>query len=329
MRIAKYPWHIGHDYELYKIPATFAVLADTHRTWPLSLRPIPPNVQFAPSIGAAEADVMILHVDQWTWDELDKRRLFEHYRDNFRGRIVVINHGCNIVDGCSSQTMQSLLGDLPMICNSPTARELWGVENSTYLRHGMTPSEWPQTNYGHNNVVVTQPAPGLHNECRNNQAILDLERDRGVKVDWIGRDRKFDAFHKYRSFLASSSIYFNPSYASANPRARTEAMLCGLAVVTTKSHDEGTYIENGRNGFASNDMDELYDYLEELLHNPRLAREIGRNGRQTAQKVFDSQLFVRRWITVLNRISVGHGIGDLALQGDTGQALDEELVPTN
>lgn len=311
LHIIKYPWHTGHDYELAKLDARFSLLYDTHRRWDVGKRPIPSNVSLITDKRSVTADLMMLHVDQWTFGQIDKRQLFLYHRKEFDGPIVVINHGTNMVDGCSSEAMQELVGDLPVVCNSPTALSLWGLKNSVYIRHGMSPEEWPKTNYGRASIVVTQPPPGLHDECRNGTAVVDFEKRENVKVDWIGRDRHFTSFDRYVKYLTSSSIFFNPSYASANPRSRTEAMLCGLAVVTTNSHDESEYIVNGENGYASNDMNELYEFLEYLVKNPGEARRLGKNGRKTAQQVFHIDRFRRRWEAVLGRVMSGSRIDDL------------------
>ena len=260
IRIGKVPWHTGHDYELSKMPVEFLVAGDTHRRWALTQRPVPPNVHFVNSDAVLAADMLILHVDQWIFQEIDKLTLFRKFL-HAKVPKVIINHGCNMVDGCSKEEMADLLGDNFVICNSSTAHRLWGLKNSVYIHHGMSPEEWPQTNYGRQNIIVTQPASKIHSAYRNNDAIMAFESISGIKVDWVGRDMKFDTFDKYRAFLAKSSVYFNPSFASPNPRARTEAMLCGLVPVTTNAHDESRYIINGENGFVSNNLEELFENL--------------------------------------------------------------------
>ena len=296
-RILKHPWHTGHDYELSKLPHDFFYLSSTPRTWAVQQRPIPPNIQWVPTHDAERTDVMILHVDQWAWQEPAKRFLFLRFRDAYEGPKIVINHGSNMVDGCSSETMADLVQGCYMVCNSPTAKELWGVPDSRYIRHGMSPEEWPQTDYARHEVLVVQAAGRMHGAVRNVEGIARVEEQ--VKINWIGRDRTFDSFNKYRHFLQSSSIFFQPSFASANPRTRTEAMLTGLAIVTTNSHGEDEYIENGVNGFCSNDFDELIEYLQYLLANPEQVRKIGQAGRQTAQEVFHIDRFVDQWNQLL------------------------------
>ena len=57
------------------------------------------------------------------------------------------------------------------------------------------------------------------------------------------------------------------------------------------------------NGFASNNMRELYDYIEFLYHNPDEAVRIGQAARKTAQEVFHIDKFVVQWNEVLEQIT--------------------------
>lgn len=303
LRIGKVPWHTGHDYELTKLPADFLVAGDTHRRWALSQRPVPGNVTFVTSGALTQADLLILHVDQWILQEIDKLSVFRRCLKLDRPK-VVINHGCNTVDGCSSSQMGELLDGQFVVCNSATAHAAWKLPNSVYIRHGMSPEEWPQTNYGRQNIVVTQPYSKIHERYRNNEAVSRFENTMKIKVDWVGRDHRFDTFDKYRAFLGKSSVYFNPSFASPNPRARTEAMLCGLVPVTTNAHGENEYIQNGVNGYCSNNMDELYHYLALLQKDPDRCRTMGAAARATAQDVFHISKFVARWHDVIARMGV-------------------------
>ena len=104
-RILKYPWHTAHAYELAKVPHDWYYLDCTYREWSLRQRPVPGNVRWVPNHHAVETDVMVLHVDHWTVDEPAKRHLFHAFKDAYSGPKIVINHGCNLVDGCSLEAM--------------------------------------------------------------------------------------------------------------------------------------------------------------------------------------------------------------------------------
>lgn len=296
-RILNYPWHTGQDYELVKLPHDFFFLSSTPRRWATVHRPVPPQIRWVPAHTSEETDVMILHLDQWSHDEISKRALFLKYKALYSGPKIVVNHGCNMVDGCSSETMRELVEGCLMVCNSCTAQDLWAVQPSVFIRHGMSPEEWPSTDYRNHNIVVTQPF-GRHPEVRNFEGIKRAERR--LPITAIGRDRKFSCFDDYRRFLQTSSIFLQPSYASANPRARTEAMLSGLAIVTTASQGEEEYIKNGENGFCSNDFDELIDFLNYLYKNPARAQQIGQEGRRFAHNFFHIDRYLEQWNSLLN-----------------------------
>jgi glycosyltransferase involved in cell wall biosynthesis len=161
----------------------------------------------------------------------------------------------------------------------------------------LAPDEWPQTNYSRGNVVAFEPPS--HRSYYNADAVDGLVEHLRIKVTRLDGGRKFQSFDAYRTFLASSAIFFNPSYAAPNLQAMIEAQLCGLVVVTTNSHDEMAYIQNGENGFTSNNMEELYAFVEFLLRNPKELRRIGANGRRTAQSFFHTDRFVAEWNRLL------------------------------
>ncbi|MEM7010860.1 MAG: glycosyltransferase [Verrucomicrobiota bacterium] len=298
-RLVKYPWHIGHDYELFKLPFDWSLLTDTSRSWASKHRQLPEHVRQIASQHADDHDLMILHVDQWILDEIEKLSLFEYWRDRFPGPKIVLNHGTPMVDGCTPEEMRQLVGDLPVVTNSPSAEQLWELPNSRWILHGFSPDEWPQTTYENEKVIVVQAYQGRHLEFRNNAAVEQAEAA-GVSIEWVGRDCKFTRFDDYRRYLGKGRIFFNPSHASPNPRTRAEAMLCGLAVVSTNCNGEAGYIENGVNGFCSNDMDELIDWLRQLQDDPELARQIGEVGRKTAQEIFHIDRFQEDWIALVD-----------------------------
>lgn len=309
LAILKYPWHTGHDYELLKLPHRFYLLQNTFKDWSLSQRNFPKSATPLESLFALspheKLDLAILHLDQWSFHENSKRLLFEKIKADFSGPKIVINHGSNMVDGCSSEKMQELCEGCWVVCNSPTAWQRWKLPNSVYIRHGMDIEEWPETDYFLNNIVLTAPSAPRHLLNRNQLGI-----DRALKhfpIDWINKNPKFSSEKQYKNFLSHSSIYLNLSYGSAMPRSRTEAMLCGLAIVTTANHNESDFIENGRNGFASNDEDELIEFTRELKKDPSRIKKMGQAGRETARSYFSHQQFAQSWQLLLEKVTTFGG----------------------
>jgi len=300
-----FPGQGGEDYELFKLPFEWSLVCDAGERWPWRRRPLPAHVRAIAHREIPDHDLLILKVNQWTLDEVDRRNRFDYWRENFPGPKIVICRGSNLVDGNSSEAMREWLGDLPVVVTSPIAKEKWGFPNSRFIMHGFSPEEWPATDYSEPRVAVLQRyRPQRHESARNVEAIEQAERE-GVTLIWAGRDVAFPDFDSYREFLSHGSIYFNPSTALANPRARAEAMLCGLAVVTTASHGEESYLVNGFNGFASNDVDELIDYLKKLQEDPALTKNLGQAGRNTARREFHIDRYRAEWTHLVGEVLAG------------------------
>jgi glycosyltransferase involved in cell wall biosynthesis len=234
--------------------------------------------------------------------------------DRFRGPKIIVNHGCNMVDGCSAERMRELVGQHIMVSRTDTAAQLWNVDRSHVVTAGLTASEWPETDYSRGNVVMLRPCG--HAQFYNAAAAPEIERRIARKVNWLGTGPRFANFDAYRSLLTSSSIYFNHCYAVPAPQAMLEAQLCGLAIVTTDRHGESSYIVNGENGFVSNDMEALLAHVRFLGEHPQELQRIGANGRTTAQRIFGSERFLAEWEALLAEAVSGAQLGVIAGAGE-------------
>jgi len=92
-----------------------------------------------------------------------------------------------------------------------------------------------------------------------------------------------------------SRVFLNTSLISPVPTSLLEAMSCGCAVVTTATCMIPEIIENGKNGYMSNDPKELRSFVDKLLADESLAEEIGNNARETILKEFSIEEFVENW----------------------------------
>ena len=90
-------------------------------------------------------------------------------------------------------------------------------------------------------------------------------------------------------------VFFNSSTRSPIPTSLLEAMSCGCAVVSTATCMIPYVIENGVNGFVSNDESELRKYLELLLEDKELRKNIGQQARKTILTDFAEDKFINNW----------------------------------
>tara|TARA_A100000172_G_C3005324_1_gene97758 strand:- start:506 stop:712 length:207 start_codon:yes stop_codon:yes gene_type:complete len=57
-------------------------------------------------------------------------------------------------------------------------------------------------------------------------------------------------------------------------------------------------INNGENGFMSNDPNELRKYVNNLLQDEEMAKEVGENARKTIVEKFGLKNFIENWNTL-------------------------------
>lgn len=125
----------------------------------------------------------------------------------------------------------------------------------------------------------------------------------GWWLRWVGNPYARVRFAAYRRLVQDFVAYFNPTRHSPMPRARAEAMLSGLAVVTTNHHDEERFIDNEVDGFWSNDVDQLVDYLRHVVRDPAAARKVGERGRAKATQVFALSRYLDAWRGLLRELT--------------------------
>ncbi|MBW2078875.1 MAG: glycosyltransferase [Deltaproteobacteria bacterium] len=354
LRIATYRWHVGHQYDLWKLPYDFSLfygLSGITANWDYSKRPLPDNASFIRIAPKGETpnlkdyDMAILHFDEFCLrPELSSGRVsqcwgnqFKYMMENFPGPKVAICHGtplfigaCNedyseadvgkVTDTYREEIVQ-YLGDTLVVCNSYQAQEEWKFKNSIVIWHGFDPLMYPPSQ--HNEKVISIPgdikarphyrglnfyrsvlrkvhsqfdilADGMPNSVRKpplNKEYYKTENEWGLAN-----------FLNYTHFLSSYGIFFNPTMKSPMPRTRGEALMAGLALVTTSNHDAKSFIDHGYNGFLSDDVVECSLILQELIENKSLRRKVGEKGRELAIDLFHVNRFLTDWQNVVQRV---------------------------
>ena len=90
-------------------------------------------------------------------------------------------------------------------------------------------------------------------------------------------------------------FFFNPIRYTSLPLALVEAMAVGMPIVALATTEVPTVVENGVNGYVSNDLDYLADRMTHLLSNRREAVRMGRRSREMARERFSIERFSRDW----------------------------------
>ena len=116
-----------------------------------------------------------------------------------------------------------------------------------------------------------------------------------VVGDTPGLSEPAGSIEELAAFYAGSRIFLNTSTISPVPTSLLEAMACGCAIVSTSTCMIPEIIQNGVNGFISNDEDELREYLVTLLNDEDLAKDMGAKARQTVIEKFSEDAFINNW----------------------------------
>lgn len=318
IRIFGVPWHAANQYEMLKLadkyPVEFTYLINNVRRWSKKVpRPIPEHLKWATYYEKGKYDLAILHIDQQAADPaIGKGQLYRQLNEVITDiPKIVINHGTPmwdenftedlVINGGTVHTsrgprqmegIKTIVGDNFMVVNSYTAVERWGWGYP--LIHGMSPEEWWDLPKEPRVTVVIGPG-GL--DKYYNRTLLSYIKARvkeksGLDVQHVSVNAltgfENPSFDDYREFLGKSLLFVNPTLDSPMPRSRTEAMLSGCLVLSSKYHGFEEYIEHGVDGFVVPDNPLSYaETIDQLLNNHyEEVVEMGQRGKLKAQKLF-------------------------------------------
>lgn len=326
LKVFSVPWHVGHQHSLAQLPwmGSYEFLINPYRVWGTQSRPFPKNAKWVTHFKQNYYDLAILHIDQQSiydpekGDRIHKGKLFMEVRKVIGNDcpVVVINHMTPFHDKYESpyvvNFIKKMVGNDLMICNSYEAAKQWGWGETVI--HGLDADEWYDLPKEPRAITVLSPA-GMEKAYRRIflTTVKRLLDEMGVPFSWVGVDTKMNSFEDYRRYLGSSLVYFNPTWQSPRPRARTEAMLSGCCIITTPYQDADTFIEDGVNGFLtrgkqynSSEMDnpEITAKLIKrlVLDEPELALKVGQVGKETAKKLFNKKTFEKQWEAILAKL---------------------------
>lgn len=331
--------HLANNYEILKLAQTYDIkfyyLENNIRRWSkFSPRPEPSTwlnkdqFEWVQYYEPGKYDLAMLHVDQQHVDpNIGKGWLYRDLNETIQDiPKMVINHGTPMWDEVYTEDMvvnggeivsergttkligmKEKIGDNFMIVNSYEAVERWGWGYP--LIHGLDPDEWwdlpkePQ--------VAMMVSPGGLDKYYNRQLITALKgrlkEKTGLDLIHITVSHKCHDWDEYRDLLGRSLIYINPTLDSPMPRARTEAMLSGCCVLTSKYHGASDFIEHGKEGFIVPDNPLSYaETVYQLInYHYQEALAIGQAGKKRAKELFNKERYQKDLYDLIVRVANG------------------------
>lgn len=310
------------------------------QNWELRHRPVPNNIRFRSreELDLRDFDLAILHFDENVLaPELtngviggDWGKSFQWFQQNvhlpkvaichgtpqFYGQYDINYHGGDLMHVMVDERRRlvDFLGDVLVITNSYQAQREWGFRNSKVIWHGFDPTEFPPSTYEKGIVspfgALVLSRPHYRGFFIYEKVFTDFPMHFAPStlhvpdpdILYEGNSYAIGKFQNYVNELRRYSVYFNPTLRSPMPRARGEAMLCGLVTVSAKNHDVEMFIKNGINGFYAEDADELRDQLLFLMKSPSTIRKIGVEGRRTAADVFNHDRYLAEWEETISKL---------------------------
>jgi glycosyltransferase involved in cell wall biosynthesis len=304
--ILTFPTHERYETQLCKTGHNFYSLNITNaKKWNDAQTPVPNNYYILPENELCDYinyDFILVQSKFWQY------KLAKQVNQTLGLPIIILEHTIPTPQTIREDQllfMKQMLGDLNVFI-SEYSRDAWDInDNTTIIHHGLDTETFKNTNTKKNKHVLTVANDFANRDyCLNYSGWQRITENLPVRL--VGDSKGLsdpaksveDLVHEYNQCY----VYLNTSTFSPIPMSLLEAMSCGCAVVSTATCMIPEIIQNGINGFISNDENEIRKYINNLLENEDLRNTIGKNARQTIVEKFSERDFIEKWNSVFDNI---------------------------
>lgn len=313
LKILTFNWHEPYLCLLSKIGHEFLVIEPEIgpgkiRKWDQNMRPLPENIRLMSleeareQLDHNEIDLIIAHNVK---DLIELKNYSLPKILVFHNRLTTeIDLGKGRVDREDYfAKIQPIIGPVKKVFISQSKRKDWGLEGKVILP-GLDVSEFD---------AYTGRDPSIlrvGNQLKERDLMLGYTASQQVTEGFstvtlgmnpsIPNARLSKGFQDLKDHFSRCRVYLNTTvddYEDGYNLAMLEAMATGMPVVSTSNRTSP--IENGVNGYISNDIETLRASVAELLKNPDKAREMGQRAKETVQKRFGVTAFLKSWAEVI------------------------------
>lgn len=318
LKILSFNWHEPYLCLLSKIGHEFLVIepevgGGNIRKWDQNMRPLPKNVRLL-SIEAAKEEL-----DQNAVDLIIAHNVKDliELKDYTLPKILVFHNRLSTeIDLGNGKVdredylakIQPFFQQTKKVFISESKKRDWKMDGKVILP-GLDVSEY-DTYTGEKSAVLR-----VGNLFKERDLMLGYSKSQKVVEGFpritlgvnpsIPSSRLSKGFQDLRDHYSQCRVYLNTTvdgYEDGYNLAMLEAMATGMPVIST--FNRTSPIENGVNGYISDDIESLRSSVAELLENHEKAQEMGLKARETVQTRFGLTAFLKSWTEVIQETIV-------------------------
>jgi glycosyltransferase involved in cell wall biosynthesis len=313
LNIVTWPTHENVDSLFSKIGHNvYAVQRKDWKAWNTRYRPVPDNFILL------DKDLGENGLPHWVdFDLVLAQNVAAHGKEAYdiaatlNIPLVILQHCLpphDLSDAEKAQVRNSFPGATNVFI-SEMSRQAWGFDetNAYVIRHTVDFDLFqPDPKIERGNYILS-----VANQFRERDYYLNFQGWArcidGLPVRLVGDNPGLSQSAKDVDELAQeyqrASIFFNSSTISPIPSSLLDGAAAGCAIVSTSTCQIPSFFTHKEDAFLSNDEKELRYYLEELLNNPSLARDMGEKARERIMKECDPVRYKSNWNSILYKVS--------------------------
>lgn len=302
--ILTFPTHERYETQLCKTGHNFySFHLKGSKKWNRDQVDVPENYHILPENEIAQYidfDFILVQSKFWQY------QVAKQINESLQLPIIVLEHTVPTPQTISKDQylkMQHMIGNTNVFI-SEYSKGAWGIDHNTkIIHHGLDTETFKDNILEKQDHILTVANDFINRDyCLNYSGWKRITDGLNVKVigDTPGLSEAAKDTDELVKAYNECAVYLNTSTLSPIPMSLLEAMSCGCAVVSTATCMIPEIINNGINGFISNDEEELKSYIVKLLNDKELRHNIGKAARQTIENNFSLSNFVNNWNEVFD-----------------------------
>lgn len=303
-RILTFPTHERYETQLCKTGHEFySFHLKGSKKWNNEQVEVPENYHILPENEVSsylDFDFILVQSKFWQY------QVAQQINANLQLPVIVLEHTVPTPQTISKEQfeqMRSMIGNTNVFI-SEYSKNAWGIDyNTRVVHHGLDTEVFKNNDSEKQGHILTVANDFVKRDyCLNYSGWERITK--GLPTKLIGDTKGLSEPAKSTEDLVNAynecGVYLNTSTLSPIPMSLLEAMSCGCAVVSTATCMIPEIIDNGVNGFISNDESQLKAYILQLLEDKELRNTIGNNARQTIENRFSLPAFINNWNNVFD-----------------------------